>query len=146
MDKDSLFAIFEEQGMELLDHQEAQQSLHSDSVILLMIINSIESFYLLNMAYSNRFPGLYESVEEQVKFKIYSRIYNYLSKFSFDNPKALSDMTEVIGLHRVNNSFNSLLNYFIKLEEYEKCILVKNIMEKVEICNLTHSIPEKSFQ
>lgn len=98
------------------------------------------------MAYSNRFPGLYESVEEQVKFKIYSRIYNYLSKFSFDNPKALSDMTEVIGLHRVNNSFNSLLNYFIKLEEYEKCILVKNIMEKVEICNLTHSIPEKSFQ
>ena len=71
-----------------------------------------------------------ESTKEASEFTVYSRAYSYLSKI---DPKDKKNIKVINSFEPTNikKSLNTLLDYFISTEEYERCAHIHKILEKI---------------
>jgi len=70
-----------------------------------------------------------ESTREASEFTVYNRAYSYLSKI---NPEDENHTKVILSFDPklIKKSLNTLLNYFISTEEYERCAHIHKIQEK----------------
>jgi hypothetical protein len=71
-----------------------------------------------------------ESTKEASEFTVYNRAYSYLSKIDPKNPKHIKVINS-FNIKLLKKSLNTLLNYFISTEEYERCAHIHKLQEKI---------------
>ena len=69
-----------------------------------------------------------ESTKEASEFTVYNRAYGYLSKID-PNSKEHVKVIKSFDPKLIKKSLNTLLNYFISTEEYERCAHIHKIQE-----------------
>jgi len=71
-----------------------------------------------------------ESTKEASEFTVYSRAYSYLSKIDPKDKKNIKVINS-FDPKAIKKSLNTLLDYFISTEEYERCAHIHKILEKI---------------
>tara|TARA_R100001377_G_scaffold85110_1_gene70333 strand:- start:1727 stop:2137 length:411 start_codon:yes stop_codon:yes gene_type:complete len=71
-----------------------------------------------------------ESTKEASEFTVYNRAYSYLSKIDPKDKKNIKVINS-FDPKAIKKSLNTLLDYFISTEEYERCAHIHKILEKI---------------
>ena len=92
-------------------------------------------YYLLNgqfLSITTSYDSDYdiESTKEASEFTVYSRAYSYLSKIDPKDKKNIKVINS-FDPKAIKKSLNTLLDYFISTEEYERCAHIHKILEKI---------------
>lgn len=83
----------------------------------------------MDIMYRRNFPEEYKRVSEGIKYKYYSRLYGYLNRIECNKFEAIYTIGESFDKEDVFIGLEELRTYFEKIEEYEKCIVIKKYTE-----------------
>ena len=125
LDPYTLFSIFEQGDEEIYRENNVEDVLKNPYVLIGMVVNGVENYYLMHRVYSTKHPEHYKRVKATIKHKYYCKLYSYLSRVSplqLDIVYKIGDDFEV---DRSLRAINDLLFYFEDVEEYEKCRVIK---------------------
>jgi hypothetical protein len=124
LDPHTLFSIFEKGDEEIYRDNKVEGLLNNPFVLVGMVVNGVENYYYIDEIYANKDPERYAMVREKVKYKYFTKIYNYLNKLPVGEMIEAYKIGEDYELTRSINAFNELLFYFEELEEFEKCAII----------------------
>jgi len=137
LDKDSLFSIFDQGDEAIYQEHNVQDVLKNPFVLMGMVVNGVHNYRLMDIMYTRHYGNKYKSVQKEVKYKYFNKLYNYLLRI---------DQKDFLPEYKIGESFNGLdaltclnevLFYFEFIEEYEKCARIKMFIDllKEEITN-----------
>lgn len=129
MDPHTLFSIFEQGDEEVYIEHGVKDVLDNPFVLMGMILRGLENFELMDMMYSRNFPEEYESVKTIIKYKYYNKLYNYLRRIDSTSFKDEYTIGEAFDSENVYKALDDLRVYYETIEEYEKCVTIKNFRE-----------------
>lgn len=129
IDKDTLFSIFEQGDEEVYIEHGVKNVLDNPFVLMGMILRGLENFELMDMMYKRNYPEEYEKVKNLIKYKYYSKLYNYLTKIDSRCFKDEYTIGEAFDSENVYVALDTLRVYYEGIEEYEKCSVIKNFRE-----------------
>ena len=124
LDPHTLFSIFEKGDEEIYRENKMEGLLSNPYVLIGMVVNGIENYFLIDQLYSNKEPKRYAKVKDSIKYKYFNKIYKYLTKLSLDTLDERYGIGTDYELDRSIKALNVLLFYFEEMEEYEKCALI----------------------
>lgn len=96
------------------------------------VIRGVENYYIVREMYVRRYREKFERVEESVKSTYYNRLYHLLLRFNeHDN----DFITEALRFEKHESTYAlfDLRSFFEELEEYEKCMKIQSIIEKLSL-------------
>jgi hypothetical protein len=89
----------------------------------------IEKYELLHIIYSKGYGKVYEDIADSVKHRYFTKMYNYLVDIKLEEVDSLNEIIPSLDEKVVKTSLNKLILYFQDLEEYEKCAVIKKILD-----------------
>jgi len=129
MDPHTLFSIFEQGDEEVYKENGVQDTLNNPYVLMGMVLKGLENFGIMDMMYSKRYPEQYKQVKENIKYKYFNKLFNYLSRINLDKLEDIYKIGESFDSERVFISLESLKYYYEDIEQYEKCATIKNFQD-----------------
>ena len=124
LDPHTLFAIFEKGDEEVYKENKVEGLLNNPYVLIGMVVNGVENFYFIDSIYTQKDPKRYARVKDNIKYKYFTKVFNYLKRLPLDTLDERYGIGEDYELDRSISALNDLLYYFESLEEYEKCALI----------------------
>lgn len=104
----------------------------TDSEKFLVVISTVKLQENFLGEFKDKFPFLRDKTDYQISHKVYDRGYDFLTQINPDNLTPEDIYQEYTTPEDILKSLNTLLEFFIFLEEYEKCTLIKKFLEKFE--------------
>jgi hypothetical protein len=89
----------------------------------------IEKYELLHIIYSKGYGKVYENIADSVKHRYFNKMYGYLADIKLEEVEDLQEILPSLDEKVVISSLNKLILYFQNLEEYEKCAVIKKILD-----------------
>lgn len=129
MDPHTLFSIFEQGDEEVYKENGVQDTLNNPYVLMGMVLKGLENFGIMDMMYSKRYPEQYKQVKENIKYKYFNKLFNYLTRINLDKLEDVYKIGESFDSERVFISLESLKYYYEDIEQYEKCATIKNFQD-----------------
>ena len=129
MDPHTLFSIFEQGDEEVYKENGVQDTLNNPYVLMGMVLKGLENFGIMDMMYSKRYPEQYKQVKENIKYKYFNKLFNYLTRINLDKLEDVYKIGESFDSERVFISLESLKYYYEEIEQYEKCATIKNFQD-----------------
>lgn len=129
MDPHTLFSIFEQGDEEVYKENGVQDTLNNPYVLMGMVLKGLENFGIMDMMYTKRYPEQYEAVKDNIKYKYFNKLFNYLNRINLDKLEDVYKIGESFDSERVFISLESLKYYYEEIEQYEKCATIKNFQD-----------------
>jgi hypothetical protein len=92
----------------------------------------IEKYELLHLIYSKGYGKVYEDIADSVKDRYFNKMYKYISEIKLEEIESIKEIIPSLDEKVVKSSLNKLILYFQHLEEYEKCAVIKKILDLVK--------------
>lgn len=125
LDPHTLFSIFEQGDEEIYKEHNVEELLDNPYVIIGMVLNGVENFYLIDKMYALKHKEEYGRVRDLVKLKYFNKLYKYLERVTPLELKTAYTIGESFEIHRSLRALNDILFFFEGLEHYEKCAIIK---------------------
>jgi hypothetical protein len=125
LNKDTLFSIFEQGDEQVYEEHGLEDVFNNPFVLMGTIIRGLENYELMDLLYKRNYPKEYQVVESSLKYKYFSRLFDYLCRIntsSFDKKYKIGESYDRLAVY---NGLNCLRLYFEHYEEYEKCVVIK---------------------
>jgi len=129
IDPKSLFDIFEKGDEEVYQEHGVGKVLENPFVLMGTILNGLENYHLMDILYTRKYKEQYQDIKQNVKFKYFVRLYNYLLRLDdkkFDEKYTIGKSFDHDAVYR---ALLTLLYYFESIEHYRKCSVVKNYID-----------------
>lgn len=92
-------------------------------------ITGIEKYNFLHIIYLRAYGQVYSKISSEVKSRYYHKMFNHLSLVNVNELETLQEVVEKLDSVVVKKNLNKLLTFFVDLEEYEKCTVIKSILD-----------------
>ena len=89
----------------------------------------IEKYELLHIVYAKGYGKVYEDIADSVKSRYFNKMYGYLANIKLEDVDSLYEILPTLDEKVVKSSLNKLIFYFQDLEEYEKCAVIKKLLD-----------------
>jgi len=129
LDPHTLFSIFEQEDEEIYKEHGLESNLKNPFVLIGMVIRGIENYQMMDMMYMKQYPQEYKNVRAITRYKYYNRLYSYLTRIKSDRLDSKFTIGDSFDLDSVKNALDHLRVYYEKLEEYEKCAVIKKFLD-----------------
>lgn len=129
LDKNTLFSIFEAGDEQVYKENGAEDALKNPFVLMGMVLQGLQSFELMDIMYQRNFPNEYKKVSKTIKYKYYTKLYNYLIRINSDKFETIYQIGESFESADVYTGLEELREFFELHEEYEKCGTIKKYRE-----------------
>jgi hypothetical protein len=130
LDPHTLFSLFEQGDEEVYKEHGVESALSNPYVILNMVTRGMDNYSIMDMLYMKNNPVSYKQVRNNVKYKYFTKLFNYLDRLNIDS---IRDTKYVIGesydLPNLIAKLDDLRLYFEEYELYEKCLVIKNTID-----------------
>ena len=130
LDPHTLFSLFEQGDEEVYKEHGVESTLSNPYVILNMVTRGMDNYSIMDMLYMKNNPVSYKQVRNNVKFKYFTKLFNYLDRL---NIESIRDTKYVIGesydLPNLIAKLDDLRLFFEEYELYEKCLVIKNTID-----------------
>ena len=133
LNPNTLFSIFEQGDEEIYREHGMEHQLKNPYVLMGMVIKGLENFSLMCTMYENNFPREFKKNKENIRYKYYTRLYEYLTRIDSSNFSNLYTIGESFEASRVEGGLEHLMYFFESKEEYEKCAIIKKYIEHLII-------------
>ena len=94
-------------------------------------IRGVLNYEYLNEIANNTRSDVYPQIREDVKKNFFNKMFSFIVRTDLTDPFIIASTVEDLGKEKVVGSLNELMNFFIELEEYEKCTILKDVIEQV---------------
>ena len=94
-----------------------------------MVLRGIENYHMMDMMYMKQYPQQYKNVRNLTKYKYLNKLFSYLQRIDNTNFEQIYKIGESFNNHEVLNGLNYLRRYYERLEEYEKCAVIKRYID-----------------
>jgi len=130
LDPHALFSLFEQGDEEVYKEHGVEDTLKNPYVILNMVSRGIDNYNIMDMLYTKNHGKAYMKVRQEIQYKYYSRIFNYLNRLDLTNIKERNwGIGDDYELPSIVSSLDHLREYFENLEKYEKCAIIKKAID-----------------
>ena len=129
IDPNQLFSIFEQGDEQVYKEHNVEDALLNPFVLMGMVLKGLENFQMMDMMYMKQYPDQYKNVRKITKYKYYNKLFGYLQRIYCGDRDGLWKIGESFEKPRVLDSLHELMFYFEKLEQYEKCAVIKKYVE-----------------
>jgi hypothetical protein len=92
-------------------------------------ITGIEKYDFLHIVYLRAYGQTYLKIAPEVRSRYYHKMFDHLSSVNVNDLESLLEVVHKLDSVIVRKNLNKLLNFFINLEEYEKCAVIKSILD-----------------
>jgi hypothetical protein len=129
MDPHTLFSVFEQGDEEVYTEHGVQDVLNNPFVLMGMILRGVESYQLMDIMYKRNYPKEYKEVRDILKYKYYTKIYTLLARINTRPFRDEYTIGDAFDSENVYVALDELRLYFESIEEYERCLVIKNFRE-----------------
>ena len=129
LDKNTLFSIFEVGDEEIYKEAGVEDQLKNPFVLMGMVLRGLENFSIMDMMYLRTHPKDYKNVREITKYKYYTKLYKYLERIDSNNFDKIYKIADSFGRDETFVGLENLLRYFEKIEQYERCAVIKRYQD-----------------
>lgn len=138
IDPNTLFSIFEQGDEQVYKEYGQEDVLKNPFVLMGMVLRGIENYRMMDMMYMKQYPDQYKNVRGVTKYKYYNKLYSYLCRIPMDDKTKIYKIGETFDRQSALIGLNELLYYYEKIEQYEKCAVIKKYCDLIELhVNLT---------
>jgi hypothetical protein len=95
-----------------------------------MVMRGLENYQLMCLMYLKNYPKEFKKVEPTIKYKYYTKLYNYLLRINLKSIESIYTIGDSFEKKGVGEALNQLLYYFESIEQYEKC---QRIVEYIQM-------------
>jgi len=107
----------------------SSQGMNKNQVLFKNATVGIEKYELLHVIYSKGYGKIYVDMSESVKDRYFNKMFKYLQEIDLSDINSIKEIVPSIDEKVVKSSLNKLILYFQDLEEYEKCAVIKKILD-----------------
>jgi len=129
IDPNTLFSIFEQDDEQVYKEHGMEDALNNPFVLMGMVLRGVENYHMIDLMYLKQYPGTYKKIRSITKYKYYNKLYSYLTRINSTNFDHIYKVGESFDRKDVDNCLDHLRIYYEKLEEYEKCAVVKRYLD-----------------
>ena len=140
LDKNTLFAIFDQGDEEVYQEHNITGVMDNPYVLIGMVIRGMENFHLMDLMYKRSYPEQYKEVRETIKMNYMSKLVGYLERLDVNKFETVYTIGDSYESKTVMRALTALIKYFEDIEYYEKCATIKKYIDL-----LSHEIVEKEL-
>ena len=140
LDPHTLFSIFEAGDEEVYKEHKVTNVLDNPYVIVGMVTRSVQNYYLMEAMYERHYKEAFKEAKDDIKYKYYSKMYNYIDRLKLNKFEDVYSIGDAYDLEATLYAFNDILKYFEKREQYERCSVIKNVLDIIESKMLTKEL------
>lgn len=129
IDPNTLFSIFEQGDEEIYKEHGIEEHLQNPFVLMGMVLRGIDNFHMMDMMYMRQYPSHYKKVRNITKYKYFNKLYGYLLRIDSDSFEDIYKIGESFDKVQTKNGLDFLREYFERLEQYEKCAVIKKYID-----------------
>ena len=129
LDKNTLFAIFEQGDEEIYKEHKVTGVLNNPYVLMGMVIRGMENWHLMDIMYKRSYPEDYKEVRSAIMLKYMTKLVGYLERIDSTKFESVYTIGESYDSKTVRLVLNGLLGYFERIEYYEKCAVIKEYID-----------------
>ena len=126
IDPNTLFSIFEQGDEAIYKEHGVEGALDNPFVLMGMVLRGIENYNLMDIMYMRQYPEHYKKVRRITKYKYFNKLYGYLSRIRTQDFNGTYSIGESFEIQNVERALNTLREYYERLEEYEKCAVIRD--------------------
>ena len=125
LDPHTLFSLFEKGDEEIYKEHGQDEVLKNPFVLMGMVVRGLENYYIMDGMYSRSYGKKYTEAKPKVRYHYFNKLYDYLNRIDIDDTDNIYKIGESFQKGEVDLCLNHLRKYFEKIEEYEKCAILK---------------------
>lgn len=125
MDPHTLFSIFEAGDEEVYEEHNMTELLENPFVLMGMVVRGVQNYRMMDILHLRHYGEGYKKVRSQVRNTFYNKLYGYLKRVDDTKFESKYTIGESFNKNEVNDALDTLLYYYEKREEYEKCAIIK---------------------
>ena len=129
IDPNTLFSIFEQGDEEIFKEHGIEEHLQNPFVLMGMVLRGIDNFHMMDLMYMKQYPTHYKKVRNLTKYKYFNKLYSYLQRINSDSFEDIYKIGESFDKVQTKSGLDFLREYFERLEEYEKCAVIKKYID-----------------
>lgn len=129
IDPNTLFSIFEQGDEEIYKEHGVEEHLQNPFVLMGMVLRGIDNFHMMDMMYMRQYPSHYKKVRNITKYKYFNKLYGYLLRIDSNSFEDIYKIGESFDSKQTKNGLDILRVYYERLEEYEKCAVIKKYID-----------------
>ena len=129
LDPHTLFSIFEQGDEQVYEEHGQEEVLKNPFVLMNMVMRGIENYQLMCLMYLKNYPKEFKKVEPTIKYKYYTKLYNYLLRINLKSIETIYTVGDSFEKKGVGEALNQLLAYFESIEHYEKCAKIVHYIQ-----------------
>lgn len=129
IDPNTLFSIFEQGDEEIYKEHGIEEHLQNPFVLMGMVLRGIDNFHMMDLMYMKQYPTHYKKVRNLTKYKYFNKLYSYLQRINSDSFEDIYKIGESFDKVQTKSGLDFLREYFERLEEYEKCAVIKKYID-----------------
>ena len=129
IDPNTLFSIFEQGDEEVYKEHGMEDALKNPFVLMGMVLRGIENYHMMDMMYMRQYPENYKKVRNLTRYKYFNKLFSYLQRIDHTNFNEVYKIGESFDEKEINGGLNYLRLFYEKLEEYEKCAVIKRYID-----------------
>ena len=124
LDPHTLFSIFDQGDEEIYKEHNQEGVLENPFVLMGMVLRGLENYQLLSLIYYKKEPKLFKRVEKEVQHKYYNKLFGYLTRIDVTKLETAYHIGESYSSTEITMALDELINFYVKVEEYEKCATI----------------------
>ena len=122
IDPDTLFSIFEQGDEQIYKEHGVEDVLNNPYVLINMVVRGLENYTIMDQMYMYQYPKQYKNSRQLVRYKYFNKLYAYLKRIKIEDIQF--EIGESYELTKSIQVMEDFLNYYEKIEQYEKCALI----------------------
>lgn len=132
IDPHTLFSLFEKGDEEIYREHGQDEVLKNPFVLMGMVVRGLENYYIMDGMYSRQYGKRYTDRKHTVRYEYFNKMYGYLKRINLDETDDIYTIGESFQKGEVDLCLNHLRKYFEKIEEYEKCAVIKKYVDYLQ--------------
>lgn len=132
LDKDTLFAIFEQGDEEIYKEHKVTGVLDNPYVLIGMVVRGMENWHIMDIMYKRSYPVEYKEVRSTIQLKYMNKLVSYLERLDPNKFDTVYTIGDSFDSKIVRVALSNLLKYYESIEYYEKCIIIKPYLDLLE--------------
>jgi len=92
----------------------------------------METYHHLHSLYTKRYPKPYNNLSSEIRSKVYSKLYSLSERIDIQSLPQCLDNFNQLEINNIISIFGNMIDYYIGLEEYEKCHVLKSYSDLIQ--------------
>lgn len=139
LNTNQLFDIFLIGDEEIYKEHQAEDVLDNSFILFGTVIKGVENYYIIDQLYQKKYGEQYDSVRDSIKLKYFIGLVRYLERIEEIQEDTLHIIEDEFGLQAIDYALQEMLDLFIEVEHYEKCIILSKFQRLFSLNQLVES-------